>query len=171
VLADGDGIGDDGIDWRDRLRPHLPEHLIPAHFVQLAELPLTRNGKLDRAALPAPDEQVGNVDRREPAGPVEETVAAVWRDVLGLREVSAEDNFFATGGDSIHSLKVIARLRAAGFRVELQQVFLHQTVAELASALVPEAAVESEAEPAYEPFGLLSPEDAARLAGSAGGQR
>ncbi|MGH3758253.1 amino acid adenylation domain-containing protein [Actinophytocola sp.] len=187
VVARDDGAGqrlvaylvlapdaDDGVDWRDRLRPRLPVHLIPAHFVRLAELPLTRNGKLDRAALPEPDERPPGTDagaaRRAPAGPAEETVAAAWRDVLGLREVRAEDNFFASGGDSIHSLKVIARLRAAGYRVELQQVFLHQTVAELASALVPEAESGAD-EPAYEPFGLLSPEDAARLAGSTGGQR
>jgi aryl carrier-like protein len=105
--------------------------------------------------------------RRQPAGPAEEAVATAWRDVLGLREVSAADNFFASGGDSIHSLKVLARLRAAGYRVELQQMFLHQTVAELASALVPDAEPQK-VEASYEPFGLLSPEDAARLAGSGG---
>jgi amino acid adenylation domain-containing protein len=160
----------DGVDWPGRLRPHLPAHLIPAHFVRLAELPLTRNGKLDRAALPAPDEPATITERREPAGAAEETVAAAWRDVLGLRDVSAEDNFFASGGDSIHSLKVMARLRAAGYRVELQQMFLLQTVAELASALVPEAEPRV-SEARYEPFGLLSPEDAARLAGSPGGSR
>jgi amino acid adenylation domain-containing protein len=155
------------VDWPDRLRPHLPEHMIPAHFVRLPELPLTRNGKLDRAALPVPDEPVASGARRPPAGPAEEAVAAAWRDVLGLREVSAMDNFFASGGDSIHSLKVLARLRAAGYRVELQQLFLHQTLAELASALVPDAEP-PKVEARYEPFGLLSPEDAARLAGSGG---
>jgi aryl carrier-like protein len=156
------------IDWRDRLRPLLPEHLIPSAFVRLTELPLTRNGKLDRAALPAPDEQP-SAARRDPMGPAEEAVASAWRDVLGRPVVSAEDNFFSAGGDSIHSLKVLSRLRDAGYRVELQQLFLHQTVAELAAALVPEEA--PQADDGYAAFGMLSPEDAARLAGLTGGAR
>ncbi len=157
----------EGIDWRDRLRPLLPEHLIPSAFIGLAELPLTRNGKLDRAALPVPAERT--TPDRAPAGPAEEAVAAAWRDVLGLSGVSAEDNFFTAGGDSIHSLKVLARLRDAGYRVELQQLFLHQTVSELAAALVPEEV--PQVDEGYEAFGLLSPEDAARLAGLTGGAR
>ncbi|HWM03880.1 MAG TPA: amino acid adenylation domain-containing protein, partial [Actinophytocola sp.] len=181
VVARDDGAGprlvaylvtepDVDVDWRERLRPHLPEHLVPARFVRLDALPLTRNGKLDRSALPAPEEPAVPAGRRAPAGPAEEAVAAAWRAVLGLAEVTAEDNFFAAGGDSIHSLKVLAGLRAAGYRVELQQLFLHQTLAELAAALGTVAEPE-ESTVEYEPFGLLSPEDAARLAGFAGGPR
>jgi aryl carrier-like protein len=146
----------------------LPAHLIPAHVVRLAELPVTHNGKLDRAALPAP-EPAATGGSRPPEGPAEEAVAAAWRDVLGLAEVSAQDNFFACGGDSIHSLKVLARLRRAGYRVELQQLFLHQTVAELAVALEPDEPAPAPAGDSVEPFGLLSPQDAAKLAGLTGG--
>jgi amino acid adenylation domain-containing protein len=168
------------VDWRERLRPLLPEHLLPAHVVHLDALPLTRNGKLDRAALPAPGATAAAGASRAPSGAAEEAVAAAWREVLGLPEVTAEDNFFDAGGDSIHSLKVLSRLRSAGYQVELQQLFLHQTVAGLAAALTEAPAgtggthgtggaagagvVE---EP--EPFGLLSPEDAARLAALTGG--
>jgi aryl carrier-like protein len=75
--------------------------------------------------------------------------------------VSAHDNFFAVGGDSIRSLKVVSRLREAGYAVRLEQLFLHQTVRELAARLEPATPA---AEPrAAAPFGLLDPEDLARM--------
>ncbi|MFC5720643.1 amino acid adenylation domain-containing protein [Streptomyces gamaensis] len=113
----------------------LPEHMVPGAFVALERLPLTIAGKLDHRALPAPS------DLPRPGGQyvaprtaAEETLAAVWSEVLGVAKVGVEDNFFDLGGDSILSMQVVSRARAAGLRVHSKDVFLRQTVAELAAA-------------------------------------
>ncbi|MCK2217014.1 amino acid adenylation domain-containing protein [Actinomadura sp. ATCC 31491] len=157
-----EGAGGPGAaqEWERLLRDRLPAHLVPATWTVLAELPLNRSGKLDRDALPDP-RAAGPRAHAEPEGAAERAVADAWRGVLGLERVSAHDNFFAVGGDSIRSLKVVARLRAAGYAVRLEQLFRHQTVRELAGRLLPEAAAAPEAQ--ERPFGLLDPEDLARL--------
>jgi amino acid adenylation domain-containing protein len=163
LIPDPDQPGaPDPAELRSRLAATLPEHLIPAAFVPLDELPLTPNGKLDRAALPAPDFAGAAAVFEPPAGAAEETVAQIWSQVLGVDPVGALDSFFALGGDSIRSLKVISRLRAAGYRLEVQDIFQHPTVRELANVLT--AAVAEEPEPApIEAFGLLSSDDLALL--------
>ncbi|WP_336206819.1 amino acid adenylation domain-containing protein [Nonomuraea sp. LPB2021202275-12-8] len=151
-------------DWEGLLRERLPDHMIPRAWALLDALPLNRSGKLDRNALPAPQApgRAGAAADDEPEGAAELAVAAAWRGVLGLDRVCAHDNFFAVGGDSIRSLKVVARLREAGYAVRLEQLFLHQTVRELAGQLLPAHAAEPpEAPPAA--FGLLNPEDLARM--------
>jgi amino acid adenylation domain-containing protein len=137
---------------RAHLAAALPPHLVPAAWCVLPELPLSANGKLDRAALPAAT-LVGAAGYAEPATGAERAVAAVWESVLGVDRVGAGDDFFAAGGDSIRALKVLARLRAAGYGVELAQLFAHQTVRELAAVLVPAAG--AGAAPAPDPYGLL----------------
>ncbi|WP_026214256.1 non-ribosomal peptide synthetase, partial [Nonomuraea coxensis] len=159
VPADPD---DPGGGWDRLLRDTLPGHLIPATWTVLAELPLNRSGKLDRNALPDP-RAAGAAGHAEPEGAAELAVAAAWRGVLGLERVSAHDNFFAVGGDSIRSLKVVARLREAGYAVRLEQLFRHQTVRELAGRLGTAPAGEPAQDPPERPFGLLNPEDLARL--------
>ncbi|MFI7454128.1 amino acid adenylation domain-containing protein [Nonomuraea sp. NPDC049714] len=150
-----------GPDWAGPLRDRLPDHMIPRAWTLLDALPLNRSGKLDRNALPDPQAPKAAA-HAEPEGAAELAVAAAWRGVLGLDRVSAHDNFFAVGGDSIRSLKVVARLREAGYAVRLEQLFLHQTVRELAGQLLPaQAAERPEAAPAA--FGLLNPEDLARM--------
>ncbi|RVX39044.1 amino acid adenylation domain-containing protein [Nonomuraea polychroma] len=147
--------------WERMLRDTLPDHMIPRIWTVLGALPLNRSGKLDRNALPDPrtPEAAGHT---EPEGAAELAVAAAWQGVLGLERVSAHDNFFAVGGDSIRSLKVVARLREAGYAVRLEQLFRHQTVRELAGRLLPAPAAEPPEAPET-PFGLLNPEDLARL--------
>ncbi|SEH02587.1 amino acid adenylation domain-containing protein [Nonomuraea solani] len=148
-------------DWERMLRDTLPDHMIPKVWTVLGELPLNRSGKLDRNALPDP-RTPSAVRHAEPEGVAELAVAAAWQGVLGLERVSAHDNFFAVGGDSIRSLKVVARLRAAGYAIRLEQLFSHQTVRELAARLLPAAAAGPPEVPET-PFGLLNPEDLARL--------
>jgi len=96
---------------RRELQQGLPAWLVPDSVMVLAALPLTPNGKLDRKALP----RVGGPARRQvgeaPRGPTEEALARVWREVLGLEAVGRDDDFFGLGGDSIRSLKLIARVR------------------------------------------------------------
>jgi amino acid adenylation domain-containing protein len=120
------------------LRGKLPEPMAPSAFVVLESLPLSPNGKVDRKALPAservrPELGDGYV---APQGPVEEAVAAVWAEVLGLERVGAHDNFFELGGHSLLATQVISRLRQL-FPVELplRRLFEEPTVANLARAI------------------------------------
>jgi amino acid adenylation domain-containing protein len=114
----------------------LPVYMVPALFVWLPELPLTPNGKVDLSSLPEP--AAARLEPGEPFAPpegaVEEALAEVWSAVLKVGRVGRGDNFFALGGDSILSLRVLAEARARGIELSLQQLFLHQTVRELALA-------------------------------------
>jgi non-ribosomal peptide synthetase component F len=124
--------------------------MVPASFVPIARLPLTANGKVDRRALPEPE---GLAERRSglvaPRTDTEATLAAIWRDVLGIDEVGVEDNFFDLGGDSILGVQIASTASRAGLPIGPRDLFEHQTVAEL--AVVAEAAATAaaaEAEPA-----------------------
>ncbi|MFE7033883.1 amino acid adenylation domain-containing protein, partial [Streptomyces sp. NPDC057621] len=103
----------------DELRTHvvaeLPDYMAPAAFVTLAELPLTANGKVDRRRLPAPDwTTAGDAEYRAPRTEAERTLAGIWEELLGVERVGADTNFFTLGGDSILSIQVVSRARAAG---------------------------------------------------------
>jgi amino acid adenylation domain-containing protein/non-ribosomal peptide synthase protein (TIGR01720 family) len=123
---------------RAALGRSLPDHLVPSAIVSLPALPLNPNGKLDRAALPAPDWAAGAATRRvAPRTDAERIVAGIWANVLGLPEIGVEDNFFELGGDSILGIQVVAQAARAGLRLSTKDVFRHQTVAGLAAAAVP----------------------------------
>ncbi|SPM37064.1 non-ribosomal peptide synthetase [Mycobacterium rhizamassiliense] len=116
---------------RAALTDRLPGYMVPSAIVVLETLPLTVNGKLDRRALPAPEYQ--DVDRyRAPATPVEEILADIYAQVLGLERVGVDEPFFDLGGDSILSMQVAARARAAGVLCRPRDIFVEQTVARLA---------------------------------------
>ncbi|MFJ4284001.1 non-ribosomal peptide synthase/polyketide synthase [Streptomyces massasporeus] len=112
----------------------LPDYMVPAAFVNLEALPLNTNGKLDRKALPAPDLGARPVGRA-PAGRREELLSGLFADVLGLPGVGVEDSFFALGGDSIASVRLVGRARLAGLALTPRDVFRHKTVEALAAAL------------------------------------
>ncbi|HEX4722802.1 MAG TPA: amino acid adenylation domain-containing protein [Pseudonocardiaceae bacterium] len=120
------------VDLREFLGRSLPEHLIPAAFVFLDALPVRPSGKLDRAALPAPEFGAARPDHVAPSTPTETTLATVWAEVLGLPKVGVHDNFFELGGDSILSIQVVSRARQHGLRLKSKDLFLHQTIAALA---------------------------------------
>ena len=122
-------------ELRTFLSDRLPDYMLPASFVFLDQLPLTRNGKVDRAALPAPDQFRDDGDRifTAPRNDIEQTLAQIWTNVLGVERVGVHDNFFELGGDSILSIQIIARANQAGLGLTPRQLFQHQTVAELAS--------------------------------------
>nr|WP_280233796.1 non-ribosomal peptide synthetase [Nocardia cyriacigeorgica] len=123
---------------RQGLARRLPEHMVPAAIVPVERIPLTVNGKLDRAALPAPVFET-TVYRR-PASPAEEIVAGVFAEVLGLdtgagQRVGADDDFFELGGSSLLAAKAVARIGAAfGRTVGVRALFEHPRVAQLAAA-------------------------------------
>ncbi|BDH12380.1 hypothetical protein HOK021_35590 [Streptomyces hygroscopicus] len=122
-----------GASVRARLRERLPEYLVPSAVVAIDALPLTPNGKVDRAALPAP-EASGAVAHRPPTTAQERLLGDIFADVLGLPAVGVDDGFFDIGGDSIVSIQVVSRARAAGMAITPQDVFRHKTVAALAAA-------------------------------------
>ncbi|WP_330255502.1 amino acid adenylation domain-containing protein [Nocardia sp. NBC_00565] len=110
----------------------LPPHMVPAVVVLLDSLPVNSFGKLDRSALPAPAFGTAPVGR-PPATPRESLVAGLFVEVLGVRQVGADDSFFALGGDSILSIQLVARAKAAGLAFSTQDVFERKTVAGLAA--------------------------------------
>ncbi|OHV03493.1 non-ribosomal peptide synthetase [Mycobacterium talmoniae] len=116
---------------RAALADRLPPYMVPAAVVVLDALPLTPNGKLDKRALPTPE--YTEADRyRAPVNAVEEILAGIYAQVLGLDRVGVDDSFFDLGGDSILSMQVVARARAAGVMFKPRDVFVEQTVARLA---------------------------------------
>ncbi|GIG70496.1 non-ribosomal peptide synthetase [Phytomonospora endophytica] len=99
----------------------LPSYMVPAHLVPIAEIPLTRNGKLDRRALPDPEPPAAT-EGEAPADEVEAVVCAAFAEVLGLPVVGVLDSFFELGGDSIKAIRVVSRVRQAGFEVAVGAV-------------------------------------------------
>jgi amino acid adenylation domain-containing protein/non-ribosomal peptide synthase protein (TIGR01720 family) len=124
---------------RSFLLERLPDFMVPAAFVVIWALPLTPNGKVDRNALPAPDGIRPELERDyiPPGSQAEQTLARIWSEVLGVLRVGANDNFFELGGDSILSIQIVARAKQAGWQLTPQQIFQHQTVAELAAVAFP----------------------------------
>ncbi|MFD7962487.1 amino acid adenylation domain-containing protein [Streptomyces zaomyceticus] len=131
--------GADPAAVRRALAGELPEYLVPSAVVALDVLPVNVNGKLDRAALPAPAPTAAGRSRA-PRGAAEERLAAVYAEVLGLASVGADDDFFALGGHSLLATRVVARVRAAGTACTVRDVFEARTVAELATRLAERAA-------------------------------
>ncbi|MFH8347402.1 amino acid adenylation domain-containing protein [Streptomyces sp. NPDC018045] len=119
-------------ELRGFVAARLPDYMVPAAFVVLDRLPLTANGKLDRAALPEPE--FTGTTYRAPASAQEQILAEVYAEVLGLAEVGIDDDFFAIGGDSIRSIQVVTRARAKGVDITPRQVFECRTVAGLAES-------------------------------------
>ncbi|ODU06954.1 MAG: hypothetical protein ABS81_03055 [Pseudonocardia sp. SCN 72-86] len=119
-------------ELRDHVAGLLPDYMVPAAVVVLDALPLTGNGKLDKAALPAPDFAAMTSDAAA-VTPAEEVLAGIVADVLGLPAVGVDDDFFALGGDSIVSIQLVGRARAAGLRFSPRDVFEQRTVAGVAA--------------------------------------
>jgi amino acid adenylation domain-containing protein len=146
---------------RGRLAEDLPPYMLPGAFVVLDALPLTGNGKLDRAALPAPHAR-SEQRRQSPASDAEKAVAAIWEGLLGRGDFVRDDNFFLVGGNSLQATQLLSRIRdTLGADVPLRSLFTHATIAQLGTL------IEASARPAG---GAAAP--AARpVVLSAGGER
>jgi hypothetical protein len=132
--ADGDP-GPEGL--RAHLATSLPDHLAPSAHVRLEALPLTANGKLDRRALPAPDAAAYAQRAYEaPQGPMEEALAAIWAELLGVGAVGRHDNFFELGGHSLLATRVVSRVRETlGVEAGVNALFARPVLSGLAAAL------------------------------------
>ena len=122
-------------DLRGYLQTKLPEYMVPQHFAKLEAIPLTPNGKVDRRALPAPDNLRQNLDSTylAPRNELEQAIASIWQEVLKSEKVGVHDNFFEMGGHSLLTTQVASRLRrSVGVEVPLHRLFEATTVASLA---------------------------------------
>jgi amino acid adenylation domain-containing protein len=124
---------------REHLLERLPQHMVLARYAVLDRLPLTRSGKVDQAALPAPaPPTTGHADTYvAPRTPTEQLLASAVADVLGVERVGVDDNFFALGGDSLRSVQMIGRARQLGLLLTPMQVFRYPTIAQLADQARP----------------------------------
>lgn len=150
-------------ELRAFLQERIPDYMIPSAFALLSAMPLTASGKIDRLAL-----QASGATRLRPevadAAPrnmMEEVLAGVWAQVLGLDRVGIDDSFFALGGDSIKSVQIISKLHERGWNITLPQIFELQTVRALARELKNEATDELLTQ--TQPFDLVASEDRLRL--------
>ena len=165
VLARGDGGGEKRLvayvvpsglsgslaapaaaELREALQRTLPEYMVPWSFVTLDRLPVTANGKLDRQALPAPGEAAGGAAYEAPRNELERSIAAVWREVLGVERVGVHESFFESGGSSLLIVKLHSRLKEAlGVDVPILELFRHTTIDALARELAAVPPVETAA--------------------------
>ncbi|AUX45571.1 peptide synthetase [Sorangium cellulosum] len=120
---------------REFLKSKLPGYMIPPTLIELGELPITPNGKVDRKRLPVPDSARMEV-RRElvaPRSELEEALADIWKELLRLDQIGVHDNFFELGGHSLHAVKLFSRVHNTfGVSVKFHAFFAHPTIAELA---------------------------------------
>ena len=130
-----EGADASGLEILEQLAARLPEYMVPAVCTVLAHLPVTPNGKIDRKALPAPAfvARAAGIAYAAPRTPIEETLARIWSDALGVERPGIHDNFFALGGDSILSMQIVSRAAREGLAITPRDIFQQQTIAELAA--------------------------------------
>jgi hypothetical protein len=155
-------------EWRAFLRTRLLEHMVPAAFVSMAALPLNRNGKVDRACLPAPQWDSAGSPSAAPRTPTEAALLPIWRAVLGHAPIGIHDNFFHLGGHSLLAVQLASRIqKELGKPVPLRTILEGPTIAELASAIDTDAGLGPLIGPllrapaqAFEPFPLTDVQQA-----------
>jgi amino acid adenylation domain-containing protein len=136
---------------REHLAQSLPEYMVPSAIVPIPSVPLTANGKLDRAALPVPEYAAARRGRL-PTTPEEESLCDIFAAVLGLERVGVDESFFAIGGHSLLATRVVSRIRAAhGIEIPIRTVFEAPTVAELAIHLTDRSAARPPLRPQRRP--------------------
>jgi amino acid adenylation domain-containing protein/non-ribosomal peptide synthase protein (TIGR01720 family) len=139
LAGDTPGLGEQVRDW---LRGRLPEHMVPQVFVFLPEFPLMPSGKVNRRALPEPVTEVSG-GGRPPRSATEKVLSGLMAELVRIPEVGVDDNFFSLGGDSILSIQLVSRARAAGIPISPRQVFEFQTVAGIARAVEDAVSIEA----------------------------
>ncbi|MBC9909360.1 non-ribosomal peptide synthase/polyketide synthase [Chitinophaga varians] len=116
------------------LKDKLPPYMVPSLLVAMERIPVTANGKVDKAALPEPYTATTHT-RAVLNGEVEQTLAVIWEELLGVKNIGRNDNFFELGGDSIITIQVVGRAKRFGYDLKPKDLFVHQTIAGLAASL------------------------------------
>ncbi|WP_116107049.1 non-ribosomal peptide synthetase [Lewinella sp. IMCC34191] len=132
VSTDGKSVG----DLTTRLRDRMPDYMVPGQIIVVEDFPRLPNGKVDLRALVAMTGEAAKQPGREarpPSNATEEKLLSIWREVLGQEDIGVTDNFFALGGDSILSIRILARARRAGIELPATAIFDRQTIRELAA--------------------------------------
>ncbi|MEM1254712.1 MAG: amino acid adenylation domain-containing protein [Cyanobacteria bacterium P01_H01_bin.21] len=133
------GVSTDGqlttADVRDWSHERLPDYMLPNVFVSLDQMPLTPSGKVDRQALAPPVLEPSIEETAVPQTSHEQTLAQIWCQLLGLKTISIDNNFFELGGDSILVLQMVSRANRAGLQLTPKQLFQHQTIRTLAQVV------------------------------------
>jgi amino acid adenylation domain-containing protein len=136
-------------DLRSFLKQKLPDYMIPSVFVMLEEIPLTPNGKVDRRALPRPNQARPELNQSyvAPRTPIEKTLVGIWQEVLEVEQVGINDNFFELGGHSLKATQLVSRVRDA-FQIELplRSMFRTPTPGELAVTIIQSQAEQTESD-------------------------
>jgi amino acid adenylation domain-containing protein/non-ribosomal peptide synthase protein (TIGR01720 family) len=124
-------------ELRSFLKQRLPEYMLPSSFIVLDKIPLTPSGKIDRYKLPAPETTTSESNKTfiKPRTTVEEILASIWQEVLGIEEIGVYDNFFELGGDSILCIQAIAKSHQQQLNLTFKQMFEQQTIANLAKVV------------------------------------
>ncbi|MEW9702942.1 amino acid adenylation domain-containing protein, partial [Paenibacillus sp. SI8] len=124
-------------DWKDELSRKLPSYMVPAYMVQLEELPLTSSGKLDRRALPKPEKVIqSSTEYAAPRNPIEERLAAIWREVLKLPDIGVKHNFFELGGHSLWAARLAGKIyKEMNIELPLREIFRSPTIESMAQAI------------------------------------
>ena len=119
---------------REQIRKDLPDYMLPSYFVQIAEIPLNMNGKLNRAALPNVEIKA---DREyvSPENGMEKEVISVFENVLGLDKIGLKDNFFEIGGDSIKAIRAVSKLRELGYSISMREILNTISIKEIIESL------------------------------------
>jgi pyochelin synthetase len=139
VVPSGTGPADAGT-LRRALEDVLPAYMVPHHYLPIDRIPLSANGKVDRSALPAPWTDAPPDEQTAPRDGMERRLLQMWNEALGRDDFGVEDNFFELGGDSLHAVRILARVREE-FGIEqeaeedLEMLFDNPTIAELATTL------------------------------------
>jgi amino acid adenylation domain-containing protein/non-ribosomal peptide synthase protein (TIGR01720 family) len=124
-----DAIGDSGL--RNYLADRLPHYMIPVYFIQIEQIPLTRNGKVDYDALPEPGTVATVTEKARPVNEIQALLIKKWEDVLGEEQLSVTDNFFELGGDSIKAVQIASRLSDEGISVSVKDILTYHTIEQI----------------------------------------
>jgi amino acid adenylation domain-containing protein/non-ribosomal peptide synthase protein (TIGR01720 family) len=131
-------------ELRTNLLSILPEYMVPAYFVPIDTLPLSANGKLDRRALPEPVAQTDVLNYRPARNHAEALLCKLFGEITGFEQVGIDDGFFTLGGDSISAIRLVSRVKAAGYVISVRDIFKYQNAASLSNVILNSAEVTTE---------------------------
>ncbi len=136
VVPSNPSEGSDGTAIAARLKENLPEYMVPQLWILLKEMPLTRNGKVDKNALPAPEDvSLSSQEYLAPRTILEEQLVAIWQELLAVEKIGIHDNFFQLGGHSLLIIRLISQIQQLGYEVNVRDIYRSPSIASLSEVL------------------------------------